>query len=342
MTAQGKKKIHIRCQNGINFNTALSEIFYELTGTFEFIESSNPDFILFGPYGNNFPPKGDYIRIGYFCENIIPDLSICEWAFGIPLEEEIEHYKYKRIQWHGFNPKALIKNLSDNDIDYIINQKQHFCNFFYSNQVPYREQFFKQLSKYKKIDAPGKSMNNMPSIDKKYTGNMWERKRGFLNEYKFTIAFENYVYPGYQTEKLYDSMLCNNLPIYCGDPFVGQIFNTNSFINVPDYIDVSGKFLPKYLEKNAQMTLTDILPQFHSNIKHRVTRKVKSIGRNLKMRLQFNNLDFTPIIEKIIEIDQNQDLYIKYLQQPWFNNNTVSAHFTLKGRWLEIFNGHGK
>lgn len=342
MMVQNKKKIYIKCQNGIDFNTALKEIFHELTDIFYFIESDKPDFILFGPYGNHIPPKGDYIRIGYFCENIIPDMSICEWGFGIPLEEEINNVKYKRIQWHGFDPKILIKNLSDNDIDYIINQKQRFCNFFYSNPVPYREHFFKQLSKYKKIDAPGKSMNNMSSIDEKYTGNMWERKRLFLSEYKFTIAFENYVYPGYQTEKLYDSMRCNSLPIYCGDPFVGQIFNTNSFINVLDYIDSSDGFLLKYLEKNAQMTLKDILPQFHSNIKHRVIRKVKSIGRNLKMRIQFNNLNFDPVIEKIIEIDRNQDLHIKYLQQQWFNNNTVSANFTLKDRWLEIFNENGK
>jgi len=340
MMVQNKKKIYIRCQNGIDFNTALKEIFHELTDIFYFIESDKPDFILFGPYGNHIPPKGDYIRIGYFCENIIPDMSICEWGFGIPLEEEINNVKYKRIQWHGFDPEILIKNLSDNDIDYIISQKQLFCNFFYSNPIPYREQFFRQLSKYKRIDAPGKSMNNMASIDMKYSGDKWERKRSFLSQYKFTIAFENYVYPGYQTEKLYDAMQCSSIPIYCGDPFIKNIFNTKSFINAPEYLNPSESFWLKHLERSSQMTFTDILPKFYNNIGHKVNRKVKSIGRKLKMKIQFKNPDFSPVIDRIIEIDHNQELYIKYLKESWLNQNTVSDHFSLKNRWLEIFNEH--
>jgi len=41
-------------------------------------------------------------------------------------------------------------------------------------------------------------MNNMPSVDSIYKGDKWEVKHQFLSPYKFTIAFENYVYPGYQ------------------------------------------------------------------------------------------------------------------------------------------------
>jgi len=337
-----KTKIHIKCQNGIDFNTACKDIFWELTNEIEFIDSNNPDFILFGPYGNDIPEKGDYIRIGYFCENITPNLSICDWGFGIPRDEEISNPRYRRIQWHGLNPNKLIKNLTDNEIDYIVNQKQNFCNFFYSHKVPYREHFFEELSKYKKVDAPGKSMNNMPSIDKKYTGNMWEQKRQFLNNYKFTIAFENYVYPGYQTEKLYDSMLSNSLPIYFGDPFVGNIFNTGSFLNVLDYVEVSDSVWINALEQTGQMTLIDILPQFHKNIRQRILRKLKSIGRDLKMHYQFKNSNFKSIIDQIIEIDQNPDLYVKYLRQPWLNQNKVSDNYTLKSRWLEIFNGNNR
>src|SRR6185312_9671314 len=123
---------------------------------------------------------------------------------------------------------------ADYDAGQTLKGKKHFCNFLYSHQVPYREEFFRQLSKYKKIDAPGKSMNNMESIDSIYSGDIWERKRQFLSEYKFTIAFENYVYPGYQTEKLYDAMQANSIPIYCGDPNIKEIFNTASFINMHD------------------------------------------------------------------------------------------------------------
>src|ERR1041385_5575671 len=96
-----KKRIKIRYQNGLDAKTVKKSILNGLREEFDFFESDEPDFILFGPYGNDVPPKGNYVRIGYFCENIKPDLLICEWAFGIPREEEVNDPRYKRIQWHG-------------------------------------------------------------------------------------------------------------------------------------------------------------------------------------------------------------------------------------------------
>lgn len=333
-----RKKIYIKFQNGIDFNIAINDIFFELTADFEFIESDKPDFVLFGPYGNNIPKKGDYVRIGYFCENMIPDMDSCEWAFGIPLEQEIKHPNYKRIQWHGLNPVSLIKDLSDNEIDQIINQKKSFCNFLYSHKVPYREEFFRQLSKYKKVDAPGKSMNNMPSIDSLYQGNIWERKRQFLSPYKFTIAFENYAYPGYQTEKLYDAMLVNSLPIYLGDSNIDEIFNTNSFLNAAAYTNFKQTKAISLLESVSQQNFVDMRPQFYKNPINRVQRKLKYLGRQLKMNLQFNNLDFSKLIDRIIEIDTNEELYIQYLKEPWFKHNRVDMETTNRKTWFKIFN----
>lgn len=332
------KQIKIKCQNGLTFNQTVSDILSDLIADFEFIESDNPDFIIFGPYGNDIPKPGSYVRIGYFCENIYPDLSICEYAFGIPLESEINNSKYKRIQWHGVDPKKLIKNLTENEIDQIINTKTKFCNFLYSNRVSYREEFFNQLSKYKKIDAPGRSMNNMLSIDGRNTENIWDSKRKFLLPYKFTIAFENYVYPGYQTEKLYDAMRCYSLPIYCGDPNISEIFNTSSFINTTEYVKSDSNLITKTLERFSQQDFTDYRPTYNKLLSNKIVRNLKARGRKLKMKLQFNNLDFSPLIEKIIEIDQNKDLYIHYLKQPWFNQNQVPKNGDLKPTWLKIFN----
>ncbi|QIL40667.1 hypothetical protein G7074_16185 [Pedobacter sp. HDW13] len=333
-----RKKIHIQFKNGISFEIAQQEIFSELQDEFEFIEENqNPEFILFGPYGNDIPKKGDYVRIGYFCENITPDLSTCEWAFGVPREEEIQDPKYHRIQWHGFDPNLLAKKIDDNEIDKIVSEKKKFCNFIYSNKVPYRESFFRQLSKYKKIDAPSKSMNNMPSIDSQYKGTVWERKRQFLSQYKFTIAFENYAYPGYQTEKLYDAMLVNSLPIYCGDMHIDDVFNTQSFLNCPDYIKLRNNWLIDTLESKGQRNFIDIRPQHFNSLKNRFDRRLKTLGRNLKMKLQFNQLNFTPLIERIIEIDNDIDLYIKYLKEPWLNPEYSLINLQSKQRWTMIF-----
>ena len=330
--------IKIRFQNGLTFDNFIKEVFEteNLTSVYRFEESDEPDFVVFGPYGNDIPPKGKYTRIGYFCENVKPDLSICDWAFGIPYEDNINDPRYKRIQWHGTNPKALVKT-DDYDAKQILERKKHFCNFFYSNTVPYREEFFRQLSRYKTIDAPGKSMNNMQNIDVLFKGDKWERKRQFLSEYKFTIAFENYVYPGYQTEKLYDAMQVNSLPIYCGDPRIGNIFNTGSFINVSDYIRTSDSTTVNLLEKYSQPDFKDIRPSFYNKPLHRIKRKLKTGGRQLKMHYQFQKLDFKPVIDLIVELDQDDDKYIKMLQQPWFVNNKLPLNVSLKDHWIKIF-----
>jgi hypothetical protein len=328
-----KKQIKIKFQNGITYDGAIREILNVVLEKYEFIESEKPDYIFFGPYGKDVPVPGAYVRIGYFCENMIPDLDSCDWAFGIPSEQRVNSPKYKRIQWHNLDPDALIKK--DWDAEQIFSSKTKFCNFFYSAPVPYREEFFRQLSKYKKVDAPGKSMNNMPSVDKVYTGSKWEVKHRFLTPYKFTIAFENYVYPGYQTEKLYDAMLCRSLPVYCGDPNVGEIFNTQSFLFANDFIRTNDTPLVKFLE--SQLNFTDIRPLYYKSPKDRVQRKLKSIGKTLKMKLQYNKLDFSDLIDQIIVLDKDPDKYMEYLKQPWFHHNVPPPNTSLKERWIEIF-----
>ncbi len=335
----GKRLIKLRFQNGLTFESFKKTVFDidRIGDIYDFVESTEPDFIIFGPYGNEIPSKGDYIRIGYFCENIKPDMSICEWAFGVPREEDVNHPNYKRIQWHGQNPHSLVKE-AGYDPEKILASKTKFCNFLYSYSVPYRDAFFKELSKYKKIDAPGKAMNNMPAIESFYNGDKWEVKKQFLSQYKFTIAFENNIYPGYQTEKLYDPMMVNSIPIYFGDPFVGDIFNTESFINVPDYIPKKNHLLIRKLEKLGQMDFEDIRPVYFNGAKSRIKRKAKSIVRNFKTRLQFAKMDFSPVIEQIIAMDRQPELYLQCLNKPWFNNNTIPEKASNKQRWMEIFN----
>lgn len=330
-----KKLIKIKFQNGLSFESAVPEILGELMNDYNFVNSDSPDFIVFGPYGNDVPAPGNYVRIGYFCESMIPDLSVCEWAFGIPYEQEINHPKYKRIQWHGLNPQSLIKDIN---VEEVFEQKTKFCNFLYSNPVAYRQEFFKQLSIYKHVDAPGRSMNNMPSIDSLYSGTKWEIKRQFLTPYKFTIAFENYSYPGYQTEKLYDAMQMNSIPIYCGDPLIGKVFNTKSFINAFDYIHTNNGSLTNLLEKYSQYTFKDWLPSTYTSLHYKVRRKLKAIGRGVKMKLQLNDLNFRPLIEKIIELDQNPELYMAMLKEPWFVDNKPPANTLGRQRWIEVFN----
>jgi hypothetical protein len=60
-------------------------------------------------------------------------------------------------------------------------------------------------------------------------------KTEFLKSYKFNIAFENANVPGYTTEKLVEPMAARCLPIYWGNPRVGEEFNSSSFLNYHDF-----------------------------------------------------------------------------------------------------------
>ena len=66
-------------------------------------------------------------------------------------------------------------------------------------------------------------------------GYLVKDKLPFIEDYKFTIAFENSSYPGYTTEKILHPMLMNSIAVYWGNPLVGKDFNTKSFVNVHDY-----------------------------------------------------------------------------------------------------------
>lgn len=194
----------------------------------------------------NLTHKGDYIKIFLGAEYVKPKMDECDWAFSSYFEEEINHPKYMRIPVFILNDYPL-KNQGippiEKKIDFvkIKREKKKFCNFLYSQEFPPRNKFFKILSKYKQIDAPGICMNNMPPIKEKsskasrLSKNWVIDKLNFLKDYKFTIAFENAFVPGWTTEKLTHPMLVNSVPIYFGNPSVAKEFNSKSFINFNDF-----------------------------------------------------------------------------------------------------------
>ena len=132
-------------------------------------------------------------------------------------------------------------------------------------------------------------------------------------------------------------MQTNSIPIYCGDPYIKEIFNTKSFINVAEYTSINRSSIVKYLECIGQQNFNDYRPQFYTSPYYKIRRKFKAIIRFQKMKMQFNKLDFSDTIDQIIAIDKNQGLYIQYLKQPWFNDNLVPESLNTKKFWLKIF-----
>lgn len=330
-----KKPIRLKVQGGLEFNDFVKSALHPVNDLFDFIRSDTPDFIVFGPYGDEVPAAGNYIRIGYFCECMYPDTSLCDWSFGVLYEKEVPSHQYKRIEWHGlrplqlFNkPKALFENY----------REKKFCNFIFSNCVSYRENFFKLLSRYKRIDAPGKSMNNMASFDAAFPGlSFWERKRKFLSGYKFTIAFENYSHPGYNTEKLTDPMLAGSIPIYLGNPEIGLHFNTKSFINTHDHLKVESVETTEQRKKFLQTFEERRFYTFRSPV-NKIERRYYPFLRNQRMKRLFNTKALSKIVDMVIAVDENDVLYEKYLHQPWLYEENVKGMQDMRAQWIKIFN----
>ncbi len=271
-----------------------------LTENFDIEFSEEPDFILFSTFnGKNIKEiptlEEKATTIFWTGENIRPNIKKCNYAFGFDYEEKVKNQNYLRLPLYAYfgAGKNLVKSKQFNPSK-ILKEKTKFCNYTYSKDAKERVEFFKELHQYKKINAPGRSMNNSPPITPtnlyfllkplqlveglsgKYTlssmisrhfSNWRQDVMNYQKQFKFTIAFENSSYPGYTTEKIYHPMLANSIPIYWGNPEIGRDFNTKSFVNWHDYND----------DKK--------------------------------------------IIDVIIDLDTNDKKYIKMLSQPWFNKN---------------------
>ena len=275
--------------------------FYNLlTENFNIELSEKPDFILFSTFNKNNTKEIPIIKdkattIFWTGENIRPDMNKCNYAFAFDYEEKIKNSNYMRIPLYSYfgAGKNLIKSKKFN-ANKILKEKTKFCNYIYSKDAKERVEFYKELSKYKKINAPGRSMNNTSpitpanlslllkplqfaeSFTKKYAvSSMISRHFSnwrkdiieYQKQFKFTIAFENSSYPGYTTEKIYHPMLANSIPLYWGNPEIKRDFNTKSFVNWHDYND---------------------------------HKKVADV---------------------VIDLDSNDKKYIKMLSEPWFNKN---------------------
>ncbi len=264
---------------------------------------------------------GPFKKIFYAIENCRPEMDKCNWAFTFDYDEELNDPKHLRIPLYAIVvDEELVKH--NVNAEKITAEKNKFCNFVYSNNVEFRNNFFHKLNKYKKVESWGKCCNNMGKL---LPGGNWGKrhnnasvkfykKKDFLKQYKFTIAFENSSYPGYTTEKITEPMLANSIPIYWGNPLVSRDFNTKSFLNYHDFESQARNKFPDFILK---------IPGIKSVINKIIAEKATS-----------------NLIKRIIEIDNNDELYEEYLKQPWYNNNKPSKYVDKKiliKRFHEIF-----
>ncbi len=237
--------------------------FFHLLGLrYRVVLSEKPEFVICSLFGDDVL-RYACPRIVFMGENRRPDFSRYDYAFSFDHLDHPRHYRFPLYGYYlGLHPEQLVRRMDEED--QLLRGKTHFCNFIYSNpNASKRIAFFHKLSKYKRVDAGGKVLNNM--------GCQVGDKVAFLARYKFTIAFENASHPGYVTEKIFEPLVARSIPIYWGNPLVHLDFNPASFINCHDYPDDEA------------------------------------------------------VIDQVIRLDQDEELYLRYLREPCYHGNQVNA-----------------
>lgn len=194
--------------------------------------AEKPDFLFCSCFGYNHWKYRDCIKIYYTAENLVPDFNVYDYGISFYYLSFSDRYlRFPLWLIHGWDVLDEVEKNANACEEKLANRK--FCNFVYSNggwADPFREKFYRELSKYKKIDSGGKFLNNM--------GYYVPDKLEFIKDYKFTIAIENSVVPGYTTEKIIHPIMAGSMPIYYGDPLVGRDFNMKSCVHLRDYQSV--------------------------------------------------------------------------------------------------------
>lgn len=244
------------------------------------ITSDNPDIVITLSSNERYQ---NAIMVHYSGEPFF-NLGSCDYAitsfynddsrfFRLPLYllYNYDYLKYGFIESY----EHLVNQMKDSNE--ILKNKTKFCAFI-SQGAGYegciRTRFFNELSKYKYVDSAGSYMNNHSLIAGEagtIEGSI--NKTIFLKNYKFSMAFENRQhfnnYIGYTTEKIFEPLMANSIPIYWGNPQIFKDFNTKSFINWDDY-------------GSDEM-----------------------------------------VINEIIRIDNNDELYLNYINEKYVNNDEL-------------------
>lgn len=104
-----------------------------------------------------------------------------------------------------------------------------------------------------------------------------------LIPYKFTVAVENSTEKNYITEKFYDAIITDTIPIYFGAPNIKEIFPENGYILIQDITDTDAviRQLADVLA-NADDMYESMLPELQK-IKHRYFTEYNLLSKILEL-----------------------------------------------------------
>jgi len=203
------------------------------------------------------------------------------------------------------------------------NTMEKFCAYMYNYDIEYRVQLFHLISKYKKVDALGKSQNNVKLENDRstYNDNVTYNDLAVekYSKYKFVLALENGFDRGYVTEKLINPILAGSIPIYSGSNEIFYLINKKRIIFVGDYESDESKLVEeiKRLDQDSDLYKQKVNePIFSGNInfsnfEEHLTELLKPALGFLPKTISFNKSNVDLQI-KDLKINYNNDLQTLY------------------------------
>ena len=235
-----------------------------LSKEYNIVISDKPDLLIYCNMGH-LNRLYNCKKLFWTSETIHPDFKYCDYAITCFYDNDSRHL---RLPYYVLTTpaQALIKQTGEAEM--IMQNPRKFCSFVVTNTNPKRTRhriaFFHNLSRYKKVDSGGKSLNNI-GCQIPYENGALNR---FLRGYKFNICFENKVMAGYTTEKMPQAMQARCIPLYCGNPLVGREFNPASFLSLNDFASEEAcikRIIEIDQDENARFKLLSE-PYFHDNV----------------------------------------------------------------------------
>jgi hypothetical protein len=186
------------------------------------------------PYQYNTFTRRPRKRIWFTGENIRPPLANDFDAFLSFDQDPYGNYNFYLPTWlqylalgnQYFFPHVGLtfdeENLSRNRV--LFEDKKHAVCVVMRNKNATRLRAIDELRKHIPVDIFGPA-----------SGNYLESKYPVTSSYKYTLCFENDLFPGYVTEKLIEAYAVGTVPLYWGDLGSEKRINRGSFINLKDF-----------------------------------------------------------------------------------------------------------
>lgn len=307
-----KPVVRIRWVNffdGFSDEMCRSHVLMDLCDEFTFVFDEDADVLLVGCYSQSPLPDSKAVKVGYYTENIAPDLTNFDYFFGCEYTNVVRSPKYcKRV----FGPLAPGAFDICSDPEAVLRNKTRFCNFIYRVRLPFRERFCAELSRqYKQVSAPGISMNNCSDLGSRSSDAWQTDKIEYLRAFKFTIAFENSRRIGYTSEKLYDALAADTVPVYWGDPRVDAVVNPDALVVVD--ADWDEDVLPWLRLSEKRVPFRPFLRE--PSVTNKIRGRANDLSRWLRARVPYKK-GFESAIEQIRHLDNDDKAYMTKLAQP--------------------------